>query len=66
MYFCPFQSEVDPSVILHLNNFEIYVQHKNSSEKKYYLLVLKNGDLTHYKFSWKCFKEFTLVLDVST
>ena len=51
-------------MILNWPDYSIHVQHKDCQEKKFNLLILKNENFK-VKFSWKSFKEFNHVLDVS-
>ena len=62
MFF--FQTDEEPTTVFTLEAFEILAQHEDKEEERSNVLTLINGPAL-IKFSWKDFKEYNYVLDVS-
>ncbi len=59
-------NEADPKMIINVQDFELNIQNINSQEGKSNLMILTNDEFGKIQLSWKNFKEFYRVLDVST
>ena len=59
-------NEADPTMIINVQDFELNIQNINSQEGKSNLMILTNDEFGKIQLSWKNFKEFYRVLDVST
>ena len=59
------QTDEDPNTVLTLQAFEIIAQHEDFVENRPNVLTLTNGP-AQVKISWKDFKDYNYVIDVST
>ena len=58
------QTDEDPNTVLTLQAFEIIAQHEDFGENRPNVLTLTNGP-AQVKISWKDFKDYNYVIDVS-